>query len=141
MRTTALLGTYGHCNGCIVPWNVTGAKCLAAGVGKGRSVGTTSSRLRSGFHCCDQSCISLTRSCKLSPCCEAPSDERSAGNLHATFCGSRGAGDPRPPGGNQQWLSLPRSWTGEKDDNFDIYVKLIGAGSPLRLTTDAAPRL
>jgi hypothetical protein len=29
------------------------------------------------------------RSCKLSPCCEAPSDERSAGNLHATFCGSR----------------------------------------------------
>ena len=31
---------------------------------------------------------------------EAPSDERSAGNLHATFCGSRGAGNrPRPPGG------------------------------------------
>jgi hypothetical protein len=29
------------------------------------------------------------RSCKLSPCCEAPSDERSAGNLHAAFCGSR----------------------------------------------------
>src|SRR6266568_4511976 len=36
----------------------------------------------------------------LSPRCEATSDERSAGNLHATFCGSRGAGDrPRPPGG------------------------------------------
>jgi hypothetical protein len=29
------------------------------------------------------------RSCKLSPCCEATSDERSAGNLHAAFCGSR----------------------------------------------------
>jgi transposase len=52
------------------------------------------------IRCCDQSCISLTRSCKLSPRCEATSDERSAGNLHATFCGSRGAGDrPRPPGG------------------------------------------
>src|SRR5207245_11620593 len=45
---------------------------------------------------CDLSCISLTRSCKLSPRCEATSDERSAGNPHATFCGSRGAGD-RPP--------------------------------------------
>ncbi len=28
------------------------------------------------------------------------------------------------------------AWTGEKGDNADIYVKLIGAGSPLRLTTD-----
>ncbi len=52
--------------------------------------------------CQRQSCISLTRSCKLSPRCEATSDERSAGNLHATFCGSRGAGDrPRPPGGHR----------------------------------------
>src|SRR5882724_1345983 len=54
----------------------------------------------SGFRCCDQSCTSLTRTCKLSPRCEATSDERSAGSLHATFCGSRGAGDrPRRPGG------------------------------------------
>jgi hypothetical protein len=30
------------------------------------------------------------------------------------------------------------SWNGEKQDNFDIYVKLIGSGKPLRLTTDAA---
>jgi hypothetical protein len=42
------------------------------------------------FHCCDQSCISRTGSCKLSRRCDAPSDERSAGKLHATFCGSRG---------------------------------------------------
>ncbi len=28
------------------------------------------------------------------------------------------------------------AWGGEKDDNQDIYVKLIGAGTPLRLTTD-----
>lgn len=27
-------------------------------------------------------------------------------------------------------------WNGEKDDNPDIYVKLVGEGSPLRLTTD-----
>jgi len=38
------------------------------------------------------------------------------------------------PDGNQ----VSFSWDGEKQDNFDIYVKLIGAGSPLRLTTDAA---
>src|SRR5258708_26548302 len=70
---------------------------------------SNSSRPRSGFRYCDQGCISLTRSCKLSPRCEATSDERSAGNLHATFCGSRGAGDrPRPPGGDQRRSSLPR---------------------------------
>ena len=27
MRTTALPGTFGHCNGSIEPWSVTGAKC------------------------------------------------------------------------------------------------------------------
>ena len=31
------------------------------------------------------------------------------------------------------------SWTGDKQDNEDIYVKLIGSGSPLRLTSDPAP--
>src|ERR1017187_3182598 len=30
-------------------------------------------------------------------CCESTTDERSAGNPHATFCGSRGLG-PRRPG-------------------------------------------
>ncbi len=65
--------------------------------------------------CCDQSFISVTRSCKLSPRCEATSDERSAGNLHATFCGSRGAGDcPRPPSGDSRWChggpTRARSW-------------------------------
>ena len=30
------------------------------------------------------------------------------------------------------------SWNGANQDNFDIYVKLIGAGTPLRLTTDPA---
>jgi Tol biopolymer transport system component len=31
------------------------------------------------------------------------------------------------------------TWDGEKQDNLDIYVKLIGTGVPLRLTTDPAP--
>jgi DNA-binding winged helix-turn-helix (wHTH) protein len=31
------------------------------------------------------------------------------------------------------------SWDGEKQDNFDIYVKQIGLGLPLRLTTDPRP--
>jgi serine/threonine protein kinase len=38
------------------------------------------------------------------------------------------------PDGNQ----VAFDWTGEKEDNFDIYVKLIGPGPPLRLTTDSA---
>jgi Tol biopolymer transport system component/DNA-binding winged helix-turn-helix (wHTH) protein len=36
------------------------------------------------------------------------------------------------PEGNQ----IAFTWSGEKDDNWDIYVKLIGAERPLRLTTD-----
>ncbi len=39
------------------------------------------------------------------------------------------------PDGNQ----VAFSWNGEKADNYDIYVKLIGSGRPLRLTTDPAP--
>jgi Tol biopolymer transport system component len=38
------------------------------------------------------------------------------------------------PDGNQ----VAFSWNGEKQDNFDIYVKLIGSPTPLRLTTDPA---
>jgi eukaryotic-like serine/threonine-protein kinase len=38
------------------------------------------------------------------------------------------------PDGNQ----VAFSWNGEKQDNYDIYVKLIGSSPPLRLTTDPA---
>ena len=38
------------------------------------------------------------------------------------------------PDGNQ----VAFSWNGEKGDNYDIYVKLIGSDRPLRLTTDPA---
>ena len=44
--------------------------------------------------------------------------------------------------GREQWPAfspdgkqLAFRWDGEKEDNFDIYVKLIDAGAPLRLTT------
>jgi hypothetical protein len=51
-----------------------------------------------------------TGSCKLSPYCEATSEERSAANPHATFCGSRrwetASGHPV---GAWQYVSLPRS--------------------------------
>jgi Tol biopolymer transport system component/tRNA A-37 threonylcarbamoyl transferase component Bud32 len=41
--------------------------------------------------------------------------------------------EPRfSPDGNQ----IAFSWDGEKEDNWDIYVKLIGTEKPLRLTTD-----
>jgi Tol biopolymer transport system component len=39
------------------------------------------------------------------------------------------------PDGNQ----VAYVWNGEKQDNTDIYVKLIGGGAPLRLTTNPAP--
>jgi Tol biopolymer transport system component/DNA-binding winged helix-turn-helix (wHTH) protein len=38
------------------------------------------------------------------------------------------------PNGNQ----VAFVWNGEKGENLDLYVKLIGAGQPLRLTTDPA---
>ena len=38
------------------------------------------------------------------------------------------------PDGNQ----VTFSWNGEKEDNYDIYAKLIGSPKPIRLTTDPA---
>jgi len=38
------------------------------------------------------------------------------------------------PDGNQ----VAFTWNGERQDNFDVYVKLVGPGTPLQLTTDAA---
>jgi Tol biopolymer transport system component len=37
------------------------------------------------------------------------------------------------PDGNQ----VAYSWNGEREDNFNIYIKLIGPGAPLRLTTSS----
>src|SRR5215471_6761777 len=82
-----------------------------------RSTGSLFSGLRNSFHCCDPSCISPTRSCKRSPYCEATSEERSAGNPHATFCGSRRwATTSGHPVGTGQLVSLPRSSTDNERD-------------------------
>ena len=39
------------------------------------------------------------------------------------------------PDGNQ----IAFSWDGEQQNNFDIYVKIVGTGAPLRITNDPAP--
>jgi len=49
-----------------------------------------------------------------------------------TFAGEQSA-PSFSPDGNQ----IAFAWNGEKEDNWDIYVKLIGVEKPLRLTTDA----
>ncbi len=48
-----------------------------------------------------------------------------------SFPGHQG-GSSFSPDGNQ----IAFTWDGEKEDNYDIYVKLIGTEKPLRLTTD-----
>src|SRR6201998_634854 len=100
MPTTALPETFVPCKRSIGRPNATGTKCCAAGAGPGASRGTCSTRSNSGNRSCDQSCTFPIGSYKLSQCCESSSEERSAGNLHATFCGNRGrataSGDPVP---------------------------------------------
>ncbi len=46
------------------------------------------------------------------------------------------AGVPSRPVFSPDGNAIAFAWGGEKDDNRDIYVKLIGAGTPLRLTTN-----
>ena len=79
-----------------------------------------------------------------------------AGVIGALVWRDRSAGPDRPaapfnaiplttyPGREQQASFSPDgnsvafSWNGETEDNWDIYVKLIGPGSPQRLTTEPA---
>ena len=64
------------------------------------SLGTSFTRLRRGTRCSDHVYVSRIGSCKHSLCCESVCEERSAGNPHAPFCGSRrrvtASGDPVP---------------------------------------------
>lgn len=48
------------------------------------------------------------------------------------------SGVVRSPGLSPDGGYVVFTWTGDKQDNTDIYVQQIGAGSPLRLTTDPA---
>lgn len=49
------------------------------------------------------------------------------------------AGDKDSPVFSPVSDQIAFSWRGEKDDNADIYVKLMEVGTPLRLTTNPAP--
>jgi Tol biopolymer transport system component len=53
-----------------------------------------------------------------------------------TFAGSEDYPSFSPDGSQ-----IVFSWNGEKQDNWDLYVKIIGSGTALRLTTDAADDL
>jgi serine/threonine protein kinase len=60
----------------------------------------------------------------LAPLTSKPLTAYSGNEYHPTFS----------PDGNQ----VAFSWNGEKQDNYDIWVKLVDGGAPLRLTTDPA---
>jgi Tol biopolymer transport system component len=57
--------------------------------------------------------------------------------VRATNYAGRQGGPALSPDGNQ----LAFFWSGEKDDNFDIYVKFLDQAETLHLTTDPAPDL
>ncbi len=66
------------------------------------------------------------------PTTEAPLEPMRAVPL-TSYPGSEGGGS-FPPDGNQ----IVFTWNGEHQEDVDLYVKLIGPGPPLRLTTDPA---
>jgi tricorn protease-like protein len=47
-------------------------------------------------------------------------------------------GQQREPALSPDGKQVAFSWSGEKGNNFDIYVKLVDAGTPIRLTQDPA---
>lgn len=47
-------------------------------------------------------------------------------------------GEQREPAFSPDGKQVAFAWNGEKEDNFDIYVKLVGAGAPLQLTKNPA---
>ena len=51
------------------------------------------------------------------------------------------AGDENDPSFSPDGNQVVFSWNGEKENNWDLYVKMIGSATVLRLTTDSAPDL
>jgi hypothetical protein len=84
------------CRGTLLAQNVDQSELAGSG-------GSNSSGSRNSFRCFDQSCITPTENCRLSPYCESTSVEPGAGNLHAGFCGSRRrlTASGHPVGGQQ----------------------------------------
>jgi Tol biopolymer transport system component/predicted Ser/Thr protein kinase len=66
----------------------------------------------------------------------APSEPQMAAVPLTSFAG-REVAPSFSPDGNQ----IAFSWSGERDDNFDVYVQVIGSGEPLRRTMDPAADL
>jgi Tol biopolymer transport system component/serine/threonine protein kinase len=64
-----------------------------------------------------------------------PSRSRSSGTLRTTPLTSF-PGPKDQPAFSFDGKQIAFVWVGEKGDNTDIYIKLIGEGTPLRLTTD-----
>ena len=93
---TALQEISEHCRGCTGLLSVTGARCSVAAAGQAVTLpGPPSIGSRRGSLCSDHDCGCPTGRCRLSQCLESTPEERSAGNLHATFCG--GGGRRLPP--------------------------------------------
>ena len=82
-------------------------KMLSSRVARGTSLGTSFTRYRRGTRYSDHVYVSRIGSCKHSLRCESVCEERSAGNPHAPFCGSRrrvtASGDPVAPGNRRPY--------------------------------------
>jgi Tol biopolymer transport system component/DNA-binding winged helix-turn-helix (wHTH) protein len=67
------------------------------------------------------------------------SEQRSEGRSASVLPLTSYSGYEQQPSFSPDGSQVAFSWDGQNEDNFDIYVKLVGPGEPVRLTTDAAP--
>jgi len=89
MPITALAVTSEPYKRCIGSLNAIGAKCSPAGAARVRSPGRFSRRSKPDGRYSNHAWHSPIGSSKHLLCCEPCFEERSAGNRHAAFCGSR----------------------------------------------------
>ena len=83
-----------------------------------------------GNRSCDQSCTFPIGSYNLSQCCEPSSEERSAGNPHATFCVNRArataSGDPVAHGNGRPY----RDRSSHLDPRSDFSTSILPSTTP-----------
>lgn len=89
MPTTVLPVTCVRCRECVGSWNGTGERCLVVAVVREVFRGKFSIGIERGFRYSGQDCILPAGSCSHLLCCESTTEEGSAGNRHAAFCGIR----------------------------------------------------